>query len=143
MPELTPEKFKAIVKASKAYKTHTSVIDEILTRTEREIFVEEEPLKHIAFPDNNGQTSYYSSNCTSKDAAFIDEFCQKNGISPLNTRLFKSQDGKSYNLRVCSKIADSEKTPYLKKYELADGITVDVTAADFNTFMERVVESLE
>jgi dipeptidyl-peptidase-3 len=75
VPELTPEKFKAIVKASSAYKTHTSIIDEILTRTEREIFLEEEPLKHIAFPDKNGQTSYYSSNCTSKDADFIDEFC--------------------------------------------------------------------
>lgn len=143
VPELAPAKFTTIVKASKAYQTHASVIDDILARTEREIYLEEEPLKHIAFPDKNGQTSYYSSNCTSQDASYIDDFCQKNKISPLNTRLFKSQDGKRYNLRVCSKYADAEKTPYLKAYELEDGVTVDVTAADFNTFMDRVVENLE
>ena len=75
VPELDSDKFKAIIKASKAYKTHASIIDNILTLTEREIYIEEEPLKHIAFPDKNGQTSYYSSNCTSDDANFIDEFC--------------------------------------------------------------------
>ena len=114
-----------------------------MARTEREIYLEEEPLKHIAFPDKNGQTSYYSSNCTSADATFIGNFCQDNKISELNTRLFKSQDGKTFNLRVCSQHADAGKTPYLKSYELADGIKVDVTAGDFNTFMDKVVENLE
>ena len=100
-------------------------------------------MNHIGFPDNNGVTSYYSSNCTSADATFIDEFCQTNNISPLNTRLFKSQDGKTYNLRVCSQHASAEKTPYLKTYALADGVTVNVTAGDFSAFMAKVVEAME
>ena len=78
------------------------MIDDILARTEKEIYLEEDPLKQIGFPESNGVSSYYSSNCTKKDADFIDDFCQKNKISPLNTRLFKSADGKKYNLRVCS-----------------------------------------
>jgi dipeptidyl-peptidase-3 len=43
----------------------------------------------IGFRDNNGTSSYYSSNVTSEDAKVVDEFCQKEKISPLNTRLFK------------------------------------------------------
>jgi len=80
---------------------------------------------------------------TSKDAKFIDEFCQKEKISPLNTRLFKSEDGKEFELKVCSLEADASKTSYLKTYELADGVKVNVTAADFKSIMESVVSALE
>ena len=114
-----------------------------MTRTEREIYLEADGMNQIGFPDNNGVTSYYSSNCTSADATAMDEFCQANNISPLNTRLFKSQDGKTYNLRVCSQHSSAEKTPYLKTYALADGVTVNVTAGDFSAFMAKVVESME
>ena len=75
VPECSPEKFMTIIRASIAYTTHKDVIDNILTRTEREIFLEADGMNHIAFPDNNGVTSYYSSNCKSTDATFIDEFC--------------------------------------------------------------------
>ena len=50
-------------------------MDDILARIEREIYSEKDGMNQIGFPDKNGVTSYYSSNCTSKDAAFIDEFC--------------------------------------------------------------------
>jgi len=39
------------------------------------VYFEENPLKQIGFPDAGGHTSYYSSNITSEDAKFIDEFC--------------------------------------------------------------------
>ena len=132
-----------MVRASKAYETKKDVLEDILTRTEREIYCEDEGMNLIGFPDTNkGVSSYYSSNCTSEDAKLIDEFCQSKNISPLNTRLFKSADGKCYNLRVCSQLADTTKTPYVQKYELEGGITVDVTAADFQGFMTKVVENL-
>ena len=114
-----------------------------MIRIEREIYREKEPMKHIAFPDDNGQTAFYSSNCTSKDADFITSFCQENKISPLNTRLFKSEDGKTFDLRVCSIHSDATKTPYIKSYDLEDGIKVNVTAGDFSSFMRNVVENLE
>ena len=143
VPQCTPEKFKAIVRASTAYETKKDVLEDILTRIERELYCEEEGMTMIGFPDNQGVTSYYSSNCTSADAKLMDDFCQSKKISPLNTRLFKSADGKSYNLRVCSQISDVQKTPYIQKYQEENGITVDVTAADFSGFMTKVVENLE
>lgn len=113
VPQCAPEKFKTIVRASKAYETRKDVLEDILARIERELYCEAEGMNLIGFPDNKGVTSYYSSNCTSADAKLIDEFCQSKKISPLNTRLFKSADGKSYNLRVCSQLSDAQKTPYI------------------------------
>ena len=69
------------------------MLENIWARIEREVYTEEDPHQHIGFPDKNGVTSYYSANVTSDDAKFIDEFCQREEISPLNTRLFKSEDG--------------------------------------------------
>jgi hypothetical protein len=37
-------------------------------------------------------SSYFSSNITSEDAKFIDEFCQQEKLSPLNTRAVKVDD---------------------------------------------------
>ena len=55
-----------------------------------EVFTEDEPYSRIGFRDeNNGTTSYYSSNVTSQEAKLIDEWCQEVKISPLNTRLLK------------------------------------------------------
>ena len=88
-------------------------------------------------------TSYYSSNVSSADAKLIDQFCQDNKISPLNTRLLKSADGKEFELRICSSMHSTEQTPYLKTYELEGDIKVHVTAADFQEFMQKVVIHLE
>ena len=56
------------------------------------MYTESEPYYQIGFPDEKGQTSYYSSNVTSVEAKKIDDFCQAKKISPLNTRLFKYGD---------------------------------------------------
>ena len=44
---------------------------------------------------------------------------------------------------MCSQLSCPEKTPYVKSYELDDGITVNVTAADFTAFMTAVVSNIE
>lgn len=50
-------------------------MDKILELTEKEIYADQDPYWMIGFRDNNGTTSYYSSNVTSDDAKMIDEFC--------------------------------------------------------------------
>jgi dipeptidyl-peptidase-3 len=71
----------------------------------------------------------------------IDKWCQELKISPLNTRLLKTDD-KNFELLVTSKEADDKKTPYLKKYE-KDGITLNVTGGDFAVFMDPVVKNMQ
>lgn len=153
VPEIEPSKFKKIVEASENYQNHQEVIEKILGLVEKEIYTESEPYHHIAFPDDNGQTSYYSSNVTSTDAKKIDEFCQHEKISPLNTRLFKIKENvrrflnielsyQEFELKIASQYADPAKTSYLKTYEF-QGLTVHVTAADFSDIMAQVVSNLE
>jgi dipeptidyl-peptidase-3 len=80
---------------------------------------------------------------TSTDSKLIDDFCQTNKISPLNTRLFKSEDGKVFELMIASAENNAEKMPYLKSYELEGGIVVHVTAGDFAPFMKELVSHME
>jgi len=143
VPELDSAAFRKIFESSLAYTTHRAVIEDIWGRIEREVYTEEEPHQSIGFPDKNGVTSYYSANVTSDDAKFIDEFCQAQKISPLNTRLFKSADGKTFDLRIASHLSDSTRMPYLRSYSLDNDITVNVTAADFSSFMSKVTDSIE
>jgi len=67
-----------------------------------EVYNDTEPYGRVGFRNKGGQTSYYSGNCTSEDADKLDEFCQQEKISPLNTRLFKSADDKSFELKIAS-----------------------------------------
>lgn len=75
MPELESEKFKTVAKVSDNYETHGEVMDKIFDLIEKEIYTETDPFHMLGFRDNNGTTSYYSSNITSEDAKRIDEFC--------------------------------------------------------------------
>lgn len=75
VPELSPDKFKTIIKSSESYNSYKDIIDRIIDKTEKEIFTETDPFYQIGFRDNNGTTSYYSSNVTSEDAKKLDEFC--------------------------------------------------------------------
>jgi dipeptidyl-peptidase-3 len=138
VPECDPDTFKTILRASEGYALHKDTIESLLGRIEREMFTEEEPFSRIGFRDeNNGTTSYYSSNVTKEDASKIDTWCQELGISPLNTRLFKLSDTE-YELRVTSQFEDSCVTPYLKTYE-QNGLKLHVKAADFADVMASVV----
>lgn len=77
VPELDPEAFKKIARASEHYAIQKDTIDTILAEIENVIYNEEEPFARIGFRDeNNGTTSYYSSDITKEEAKEIDEWCQ-------------------------------------------------------------------
>lgn len=147
MPELDSSDFSHVLHGSVAGQKHGDIVSEIWTNIEKEVYCEEDPFKILGFRDNNGTTSYYSSNVTSKDSALLDEFCQSIKLSPLNTRLFKLSESE-FDLRIASSEVSSEKTAYLKTYEYKsqDGsreIKVHVTAGDFGDIMSKVVQELE
>mmetsp|Transcript_6652 Transcript_6652/g.10692 ORF Transcript_6652/g.10692 Transcript_6652/m.10692 type:complete len:324 (-) Transcript_6652:909-1880(-) len=142
VPEVDAENFKKIIHASEAYKSQQQILDSILEKIEPEIYTEADPFSRIGFRDENkGCTSYYSSNITKADATFVDEWCQELKISPLNTRLFKKDDG-SFVLRIASHESSTNQMAYLKTYE-KDGKTLHVEAADFKDVMKTVVEHMQ
>jgi hypothetical protein len=114
---LPAARFETVIRASKNYKDSAlaSIMDDVWQRIKTEVYFEEDPLHHIAFPDKGGQSSYYSSNVTSEDAKFVDEFCQQEKISPLNTMLLL-QDG-VYRLLVYSEHTDYHKFNAKNEYQ--------------------------
>lgn len=143
VPQLPQESFLKIVKASSGYAQNQSELDNILDKIMREVYTEAEPFSRIGFRDeNNGTTSYYSSNVTKADAKFIDEWCQELDISPLNTRLFKYGEN-NFELLITSVEANPEKMKYLANTYTKGDKSLKITAADFKTFMEEVVREMK
>lgn len=102
VPQLTEDRFAHIIKTSANYATHGDKMDHIWDRIKREVYFEQDPLFQIGYPDQNGQSSYYSSNMTSKDVAELTQFCTKANINMLNTRVLKDEERKTYTLLICS-----------------------------------------
>ena len=125
-------------------KSHGEIVQKIWDSISKEVYSEEDPFRSLGFRDNNGTTSYYSSNVTSEDAKKVDEFCQAKKISPLNTRLIKLAENE-YELRIASQTAN--KLPYLQTYTHTlgtdDTIKVHVKSGDFTEIMHKVVEAME
>lgn len=76
---------------------------------------------------------------TKEDSKIVDDFCQSKGISPLNTRLFKEEDG-SFNLKICSKV--SNIMSYIGSHD-HKGINITVSSGDFAEIMNAVVYNME
>lgn len=131
VPELNPDDFKTVVRASENYDDYKDIVEEILEKIEFEVFNEEEPFQRIGFRDeNNGTTSYYSSNITKDEAKMIDEWCQQLNVSPLNTRLFKIGE-KEFELRVASSSVDTKSKFVDQTHTKEDGTKLHVRLCDF------------
>jgi len=72
----------------------------------------------------------------------IDDWCQEIDVSPLNTRLLKTGE-KNYEMKIASSMSDDKVTKYLKKYTKEDGTTLTLTACDFKSFMESMVDNFK
>ena len=141
VPQLNADQFKKVYKASESYQVYSEKMDFLMEKIEKEVYTEEDPFARIGFRDeNNGTTSYYSSNVTKDDAKMIDDWCVEINVSPLNTRLFKTGDNE-YELRLASQYYSAEKTSYCKTYE-KDGKKLTVVAQDFVDFMTTAANEL-
>jgi len=99
-----------IIQSSISYTEYGDEIDLILEKVTKEVFTETEPFSMIGFRDeNNGTTSYYSTNVTSEEAKWVDEWCQEIDISPLNTRLLQDKVKDTFELLVACSETNMEK----------------------------------
>ena len=105
VPEISAEKFRAILESNPLLQDNTSFYREYYERifplVEREIFALEKPFSQLGFPEKGGVTSYFSPNMVQADLDLVKEFLAAEKINPLNTRVFKKADG-SFDLTVGS-----------------------------------------
>ena len=143
VPELPLDSFKQIIRSSDSYEIHSDLMEFIMDKIEKEVYTETEPFSRIGFRDeNNGTTSYYSSNVTKDDAKFIDEWSQELKISPLNTRLFKISE-EEFELRITSQLTAAPDSDTCRKTYEKDGKKLRVTFGDFADIMASVVNAMK
>lgn len=100
--------------------------------------------RQMGLGEEKGITTYFSSNCNDDDAAASARFMDSIGLSPYNTRLFKSSDG-AYTIKLASaEIGQGDDTTgkLCKSYEF-EGKQFTIIRGDYAPLMARVVSALE
>eukprot|EP00830_Metopus_es_P016334 TRINITY_DN501_c0_g1_i1.p1 TRINITY_DN501_c0_g1~~TRINITY_DN501_c0_g1_i1.p1 ORF type:complete len:713 (+),score=157.24 TRINITY_DN501_c0_g1_i1:43-2181(+) len=139
IPELSAEKFLAIIKVSTSFEHNKESLLDIWEEIKDVIYRKDPPYKILGFRNENGLTSYYSSNIARVEAEIVKEFQEEAHISPLNTRLIKLYD-KLYWLRIAS--AQKGELPYIKSHKWKD-VEIIVENGEFAPFMKKTVDNLK
>ena len=133
IPDLTPEKFRAILMSNPLYSQQQSfyreAIEELYPQVETEIFAIEKPYNQLGFPEKGGVTGYFSTTMTDADLKLIKEFHDEHKLNILITRAFKESGG--YTITVGS----VEKTG--SKHVDFKGSRFTIEYGEFSAFLEE------
>ncbi|EAR85850.1 peptidase family M49 protein (macronuclear) [Tetrahymena thermophila SB210] len=140
IPEISKEKFLEFIKLTKAYTIYQPQFDFVWENTNYELYAYHNPYQIIEFINNQGHTSYYSSNISQQNAEQISKFMEQKDInlSPLNTRLLKHSETE-YEILVASITKDLQPE---KDYEF-EGLKIKITYGDFKPFLASLNGYLE
>jgi dipeptidyl-peptidase-3 len=98
VPEMSSEVLLKILHSNPLYNDtdafYREVVDEIYPQVEAELFHHEKPYTQLNFPYEGGVTGYFGRNLTAEDLQLVKEFLMDQKIDVLNTRAFKSEDGR-------------------------------------------------
>lgn len=133
IPRITKHDFESIVRASnskKALDLFSESVDEIYT-------VEPAARNLIGFPQDGHVSGYYSENIQNEDIKIVQDFLEKEKIDPLNTRLFKDENG-DFTLH----IAAAEQASASNIYDLPNGKKIQVSYDDFQPYMSKIAQAI-
>jgi len=139
VPDLTPEKFLAIVRASKAYKDNPEPIMKMYDSIKDNLFLLNDQTKQLGL-GAKGVTKYFTANCDQKDSDLINKFFKENKIEGYTNRVIKTVDGSgkvTYEIRNAA--ADGSVITEPTEF---GGATFTVTAGDYGKLMALVNQEL-
>ncbi|KAJ9591568.1 hypothetical protein L9F63_001922, partial [Diploptera punctata] len=137
IPNLPVSKFETIIKNSEAFRREPKIMQSLWDRCKDVIYLLKENLKNLGFHDK-GMTTYYSSNCTLKDADFVSEVLKQKDIDFYNNRVFKIEEKDSviYEIRLASVDTGNESEEEYKNCKIR------ITKGDYSKLLEQVVKNL-
>ncbi|XP_031846623.1 dipeptidyl peptidase 3 isoform X2 [Nomia melanderi] len=144
IPKLPKDKFGTIVKVSKAYKDNSKTIDDIWNKIGDITYLIRGKLKSLGLGDK-GVTTYFSENCTDKDAELVNEFMQEKGLESYNARCFKtvtSDNMNLYEVRLASAKTDTDPKITLSE-EIFKNNKFKITRGDYSKLLNAVIDNLE
>jgi len=140
VPDLTPEKFFKIIKASKAYKDDPSKIDGIWESVKDEIFLLTDQTKQLGL-GKKGVTKYFSANNEQEDSDKVNRFFKENNVEGYINRVIKKvgEGGKeSYEIRHAG-----AETSVIKPTKEFEGADFTLTSGDYGELMAMVNAELQ
>ena len=140
VPEISKEKMYKWIQASTFYKQNESLANMLWNENKFELYEYRKPYSVLGFPDNNGRTGYFSSNCSEADATFIAKFTNSIKLLVENTFLLKMND-KFYQILVVS--SGYNKHVQESKFYEFEGVTIEIQYGFLGSFMNEVVDSMK
>ena len=142
IPNLPKDKFETLIKSSKAYKDNSKDIEKIWNRIQNIMYNINGKLKSLGLGEK-GVTTYFSANCTDKDAELVNEFMQKKGLESYNARCFKTTAGNidTYEIRLACVKTDNDPHITLPE-ETFQNAKFKITRGDYSKLLVSVVENL-
>ena len=132
IPRISKDSFHSIVKATKnaaSIETFSKISEKIYSTTPASSLL-------LGFPLEGHVSGYYSDNISKADVEKVQGILEKNGISALNTRLFKNSNDGSYNVIIASAKKEPSKTFQV------DNTTVIITYGDFENQMKSAAQNI-
>ena len=145
IPEISPEKFWAILhshpKANQADSLIKHALDRFQDKVAVEVFAYDAPYTQINFPHEGGITAYFSRNMTQADLSLTQEFLLSpeavaKGLDILNTRTFK-KDENQFLLTVGSIATEQNCTMEFQ------GKTFEVQFGEFASYLAEMNSYLQ
>lgn len=142
LPDLSEEKFEALVKATAAYEDNPDKMGKLYESVKKQIFSLAEREKMLGFKEA-GITTYFSSNCTQDDADVVDEYLKSKKREAWNCRTFKREEnGKTvYEIKLASVLTTDDPTITLDEEEFK-GNYFKITRGDYSELLKLVNENL-
>lgn len=151
IPNLPKDRFEAIIKISKAYENNPKNIEEIWNKIQNIIYSTEGKLKSLGLGEK-GITTYFSANCTDKDAELVNDFMQNKGLESYNARCFKitnkqndSEGSKNidiYEIRLASVEINDNPNITLSE-EVFKNARFKITRGDYSKLLIPVVDNIQ
>ncbi|XP_070530351.1 dipeptidyl peptidase 3 isoform X1 [Cardiocondyla obscurior] len=148
IPNFPQNVFEKIIKASNAYKNNPTEIQYIWNNISNVVYSLDGKLKSLGLNDK-GITTYFSANCTEKDADKVNAFMQHKGLESCNARCFKTvrrdpasgNDINVYEIKLAS-VETSDDPKITLPEETYENAKFKITRGDYSKLMVPVVENL-
>jgi len=141
VPDVLPEMFEKIIKASKAWADDEETMQTLWNSIKGPMFSLSDREKQLGLGDK-GVTTYFTPNCTNEDSDLVNRFFKQINMEGYINRVFKvtkgGEDGRDlFEIRHAA--AESSVIGERQVFENADFV---ITAGDYNQLLFKVNENL-
>ncbi|XP_044727617.1 dipeptidyl peptidase 3 isoform X2 [Chrysoperla carnea] len=143
IPNLDCSKFESLVRCSEAYRREPKVIQSLWDRIKVPAYKLDEKDKSLGL-NEKGVTTYFSANCSLKDAELVNKWAKTKNIECYNSRCFKTTENNTtvYDIKLAS-IEEGPQEGITIPEESFEGCKFRVTRGDYSGLLKLVNEDLK